>query len=208
MKKRLTKKEREAFVINEYLKDILVGLLLGDLYGRQKSAYAMFVFKQGLKNQDYLHHLYSIFNEYSASAPKSTTSLPHPKTEKCYTSFIFYTYSLLCFNEIYNMFYISGKKVIPVNIFDLLTPLGLAYWIADDGSWNKVNKYVTLCTDSFTLVEVQQLIEVLNTKFNLRCYKTKSGNNFRIIIPSYSIPTLRGLLSSHIPPMMKYKIGL
>lgn len=208
MKKRLTKKEREAFVINEYLKEILVGLLLGDLYGRQKSAYAMFVFKQGLKNQDYLHHLYSIFNEYSASAPKSTISLPHPKTGKCYTSFIFYTYSLLCFNEIYNMFYISGKKVIPVNIFDLLTPLCLAYWIADDGSWNKVNKYVTLCTDSFTLVEVQQLIEVLNTKFNLRCYKTKSGNNFRIIIPSYSIPTLRELLSSHIPPMMKYKIGL
>jgi hypothetical protein len=38
----------------------------------------MFVFKQGLKNQDYLHHLYSIFNEYSASAPKSTISLPHP----------------------------------------------------------------------------------------------------------------------------------
>lgn len=216
MKKRLTKKEREAFVINEYLKEILVGLLLGDLYGRQKSAYAMFVFKQGLKNQDYLHHLYSIFNEYSASAPKSTISLPHPAhnnflLRKCYTSFIFYTYSLLCFNEIYNMFYISGKKVIPVNIFDLLTPIrrvGLAYWIADDGSWNKVNKYVTLCTDSFTLVEVQQLIEILNTKFNLRCYKTKSGNNFRIIIPSYSIPTLRELLSSHIPPMMKYKIGL
>jgi LAGLIDADG DNA endonuclease family len=214
MKKRLKKKkEREAFIINEYLKEILVGLLLVDLYGRQKSAYAMFVFKQGLKNQDYLHHLYSIFNEYSASAPKSTTSLPNPKTGKCYTSFIFYTYSLLCFNDIYNMFYISGKKVIPVNIFDLLTPIrrvGLAYWIADDGSWNKVNKYVTLCTDSFTLVEVQQLIEVLNTKFNLRCYKTKSGNNFRIIIPSYSIPTLRlrELLYSHIPPMMKYKIGL
>ena len=84
--------------------------------------------------------------------------------------------------------------MIPVNIFDLLTPIrrvGLAYWIADDGSWNKVNKYVTLCTDSFTLVEVQQLIEILNTKFNLRCYKTKSGNNFRIIIPSYSIPTYR-----------------
>jgi hypothetical protein len=86
--------------------------------------------------------------------------------------------------------------------------LGLAYWIAYDGSWNKVNKYVTLCTDSFTLVEVLQLIEVLNTKFKLRCYKTKSCNNFIIIIPSYSIPTLRKLLSSHIPPMMKYKIGL
>jgi hypothetical protein len=52
----------------------------------------------------------------------------------------------------------SSKKVIPINIFYLLTPVSLAYWIADDGSWNKVGKYVTLCNDSFTLKEVLQLI--------------------------------------------------
>lgn len=35
-KKRLKKTEREDFVLNDYLKEILVGLLLGDLYGRKK----------------------------------------------------------------------------------------------------------------------------------------------------------------------------
>ena len=98
--------------------------------------------------------------------------------------------------------------MVPINIFNLLTPLSLAYWIADDGSWNKVSKYVTLCTDSYTLEEILKLIEVLNTKFNLRCYKVKCGNGFRIIIPSYSITALQELLSAHIPPMMKHKIGL
>jgi hypothetical protein len=76
--------------------------------------------------------------------------------------------------------------MVPINIFNLLTPLSLAYWIADDGSWNKVSKYVILCTDSYTLEEILKLIEVLNTKFNLRCYKVKCGNAFRIIILSYS----------------------
>jgi len=207
-KNRLTKKEREAFLINDYLKEILVGLLLGDLYGRKKSAYALFIFKQGLINKDYLNHLYSIFKDYTASGPKISNNPPHPKTGKCYISILFYTYSLPCFNELDDFFYVSGKKVVPINIFDLLTSVSLSYWIADDGSWNKVGKYVTLCTDSFTLVEVLQLIEVLNKKFNLNCYKVKCGNNFRIIIPSYSIPALQKLLSSHIPPMMKYKIGL
>jgi len=48
--------------------------------------------------------------------------------------------------------------MVPINIFYLLTPLSLAYWIADDGSLNKVGKYVTLCTDYFTLEEILQLI--------------------------------------------------
>lgn len=193
------------------MKEILVGLLLGDLYGRKKGDYTLFSFKQGLIHQDYLNHLYSIFKDYTASAPKIVNNFPHPKTGKCYNSILFYTYSLPCFNELYDLFYVSPlgrKKMVPINIFYLLTPLSLAYWIADDGSWNKVSKYVILCTDSYTLEEILKLIEVLNTKFNLRCYKVKCGNGFRIIIPSYSIPALQELLSAHIPPMMKHKIGL
>ena len=53
------------------------------------------------------------------------------------------------------MFDFSGKKVIQSNIGDYLTPISLAFWIGDDGSWNSVGPYVTLCTDSFTLEEVE-----------------------------------------------------
>jgi hypothetical protein len=81
--------------------------------------------------------LYSIFKDYTASAPKIVNNFPHPKTGKCYNSILFYTYSLPCFNELYDLFYVSPlgrKKMVPINIFNLLTPLSLAYWIADDGS--------------------------------------------------------------------------
>lgn len=57
---------------------------------------------------------------------------------------------------------------------------------------------MTLCTDSFTAVEVELLIDVLNKKFNLKSYKVKNGNNYRIIIPAYSVPVLQELLSLHI----------
>lgn len=178
------------------------------MHGRKRYAYVNFNFKQGLIHQDYLNHLYSIFKVFTASGPRLSGNGIHPKNGKSYISVVFYTYSLLCFNELYDLFYVSSKKVVPNNIFDLLTPLSLAYWIADDGCWNKVGKYVTLCTDSFTLDEVLLLIEVLNTKFNLNSYKVKCGNGFRIIIPAYSIVALRELLGSQMPPMMKYKIGL
>jgi hypothetical protein len=34
---------------------------------------------------------------------------------------------LPCFNEFRELFYIAGKKVIPNNIYELLTPKGLAF---------------------------------------------------------------------------------
>ena len=125
--RRLTKKEQEAFSLPSDLKEIFAGLLLGDLLGRFRYGKARFVFKQGLVHEDYLRHLYEIFKDYCPSAPKITNSLPHYKTGKIYSSILFSTFTLPCFNELYNLFYISGKKVIPSIIGELLTPLALAY---------------------------------------------------------------------------------
>ena len=149
------------------LKDILTGSLLGDLHGRLRYGKVSFVFKQGNSHQDYLNHLYELFSQYCPSAPKIERSSwkPSQRTGKVYSSIVFTTYTLPCFTELYNSFYVDGKKVIPLNIEELLTPLGLAYWIADDGSWNKVSKYLTFCTDSYSLAEVENLIKVRNTKF-------------------------------------------
>jgi hypothetical protein len=206
--KRLKNKEKAAFSIPSNLKEIFVGLLLGDLYGRSRYGNTRFVFKQGLIHKDYLYHLYELFSLFCPSEPKVTRGLSDTRTGKIYSSISFSTYTLPCFNELYTLFYLSGKKVIPNNIEDLLTPLSLAYWIADDGSWNKPQRYVSLSTESFTLAEVEVLIKVLNTKFNLSCYKSRNGAAYKIIIPSYSVPVLQELLSPHIPPMLRHKIGL
>jgi hypothetical protein len=85
----------------------------------------------------------------------------------------------------------------------------LAYWICDDGSFHKRDGYVVLCTDSFTKAEVELLANTINEKWDLKCYISKTNNgNYRIIIPSYSVPKLQGLLKDIMPPMMLYKIGL
>jgi hypothetical protein len=207
---RLKKIEKLAFTVPKILRDILVGLLLGDLHGRFRYNKTSFAFKQGISHKEYISHLYELFQKYSPSAPKINESLPDPRTGKVYKSIIFTTYTLPCFNELYNLFYLSPsrQKIVPDNIEELLTSRSLAYWIADDGSWNKVGKYISLSTDSFKLEEVELLIEVLNKKFNFNSYKVKNGKNYKIIIPSYSISTLQKLVLPYIPSMMTYKIGL
>jgi hypothetical protein len=79
--------------------------------------------------------------------------LPNRRIGKVYSSIGFSTYTLPCFNELYNLFYLSPskQKIVPDNIDELLIPQSLAYWIADDSSWNKLGKYMSLNTDSLTL---------------------------------------------------------
>ena len=53
------------------------------------------------------------------------------------------------------MFYKKGRKKIPVNIYEYLTPLALAVWIQDDGGF--ANHGIRVATNSFKLKEVELL---------------------------------------------------
>ena len=59
----------------------------------------------------------------------------------------------------------KGKKVIPLNISEYLTPLALAVWVMDDGG--RANNGVRIAANSFTLKEVELLSDVLKSKYNL-----------------------------------------
>jgi LAGLIDADG DNA endonuclease family len=65
------------------------------------------------------------------------------------------------------MWYLNGKKVVPGNIIELLTPVGLAHWIMGDGS--SQNTGLHLSVYAFTTVEVKLLMNVLKEKFDLKC---------------------------------------
>jgi hypothetical protein len=160
------------------------------------------------KNKDYIYHLYELFEPYCRSVPKITNRLPDKRTGKVYSSVRFNTYSLPCFNEFYNLFYLEGKKIIPKNMWDLMTPLSLAYWICcpntrtkflsvgDDGSVYRRDYCFALCTDSYSLTEVTLLTEVLAEKFKLKCNLYSNGNGFRIRISKTSLPSELHLLIS------------
>jgi hypothetical protein len=85
--RRLTRAERAEFVLSAELKDILVGLFLGDLYGEKKTinSNVHLQFVQGLVNKDYLHHLYELS---TSSGPKAACCLiPREGGDKC-SSFV------------------------------------------------------------------------------------------------------------------------
>ena len=165
--KRLTNTERNSFSVSPDLQDIVIGLILGDLYISRRYDNAKLEFEQGLVNKDYIFHLYDLFKDYSNSEPKISDRKPNFRTNKIYTRVRFQTKSLPCFNEYHNLFYVNRIKKIPLNIGELLTARGLAYWAMDDGS--KAGSGFHLNTNSYTLEELLLLIKVLKENFDLDC---------------------------------------
>src|SRR5690606_35467523 len=142
---RLTNVQRNNFSISPHLNEILIGLSLGDLHVNKDYTNARLQFKQGLINKEYIYHLFDLFSSYSNMKGPKHLEFFDKRTNKVYNSIYFRTYSLPCFNYYYHLFYVDKIKRIPLNIGELLTPVGLAYWAMDDGS--KSGSGFSFCTD-------------------------------------------------------------
>ena len=156
-------------ILNDHLKQSLIGLILGDvsLEKATNNSNIRLRFDQSISiHSEYIYFLYNLFKDYTLSPPKSTNRKPDSRTGKIYNSLIFKTRMLPCFNYLWDLFYINKVKTIPSNIGDLLTEVGLAFWIMDDGGLGS-NGTLNLHTDSYTLSEVNLLIEVLKRNFDI-----------------------------------------
>lgn len=106
-----------------------------------------------------------------------------------------------------NLFYYEGKKIIPSNLGDLLTPLGLAYLAMVAGTSKKCGGFY-FCTTNYTVEDNKYLSSILNTKFDLNTTLHKHGgkDQYRIYVPKSKMNELIALIGPHIHPTMKYKI--
>jgi hypothetical protein len=123
-----------------------------------------------------------------------------------YISISLTTLQLPCFNHLRTLFYnAEGIKVVPKNIYDILTPAGLAHWIQRDGSYHK-NGGAHLSTYAFSSEDIFLLEKVLVGKFHLKVtihpYKTRP----RIYIHKESLNKLKQLVLPAAWPRRDYEI--
>jgi hypothetical protein len=167
---------------------IIKGLLLGDLSCQKLTpkSNCRLRFGQSGEHREYLIHLYYLFKPYCKSSYKVRKTFDK-RTNKFHDKIYFNINTLPIFNKFYELFYLDGVKV-PKKIGDLLTPIGLAYWAMHDG--NKTCFGFRLNSQSFTLEEIQLLIQVLKENFDLNCTihrHNKKTQQYRIYISSNSM---------------------
>lgn len=105
------------------------------------------------EKDNYLFSLYQLLEPLVGMDPAILTRKPYKRTGKTYKSIYFMTLAFPCLNEFYDLFFKDKVKIIPENLDKLLTPVGLAYWIMDDGGIT-VYKQTVLHTRAFSKEEV------------------------------------------------------
>lgn len=95
---------------------------------------------------------------------------------------------------------------MPDNIWHLLTPRALAYWIMDDGGKGSYNEMI-LHTRSFTLQEVKLLQSVLQGKYQLRTRLVeKTPGQWVIVISVKQVHPLKDIVAPYMSRDMLYKL--
>jgi len=193
-----------TIVLTPYIKGALVGLILGDMWiqKRKPTWNARLGFERSMIHFDYFWRVFILLSHYCGSFPYFRH---HVRKGISSYDIAFQTRALPCFTELYHIFYFNGVKIIPSNIFELLTPTALAHWICCDGSAKPGG--LELCTDSYTIPEVVLLINVLIIKYRFDCtLRFHSGKYPRIYIPTKSMAILRSIVLPYMDPSMLYKL--
>ena len=106
-----------------------------------------------------------------------------------------------------SLFYINKVKIVPKDIYNLLTPVALAHLIMGDGVAKQSG--LIICTDSYNIVDVVRLMNVLIIRYNLDCtIRFHTPTQPRIYIRQSSMPAIRELVKPDMAKSMLYKIRL
>lgn len=196
---------------NKEIISILVGSLLGDCHGeRLLNGGVRFRFKQSIIHKEYLFFLHKKILDLGYTNNILPYLVKQNLNNKIFESYCFNTYSFTSLLWLYKIFYKNKKKIIPSEkyIYDLLTPLAIAIWIQDDGTWHYSS--VRIATYNFKLNEIEILKSVLYKKFKIKSsiHHFSKSNQYQLYIKKESIDLLRSLISSFFHKSMLYKLGI
>jgi len=203
---RYTKLVSSMVKLSNYNKSIIIGLLLSDgwlTFASKTNKNARLGFKQTVNNAYYVLFIFNELSHY-CSYPYYAES---KRSGKVHYNLGFFTRGLPCFTELHPLFYINNVKIIPEDIYNLLTPVALAHLIMGDGGFK--SKGIYICTDSYTIQDTVRLMSVLIIRYDLKCTLHKASNEqgYRIYISRNSLYKVKKLVKSYFIPSMYYKLG-
>lgn len=196
---------REVEKLTKQQREILVGKLLGDGHLELNGKYPRLKIDQTQGQKEYVFWLYKKFSLLVCKKPYLMKFFDK-RVNKFYYHWRFATKSLPVFKIWQTLFYKERIKVIPKNIFKLLTPLSLAVWYMDDGYRRRDCNGIYLCTSAYKISEHKLLQKCLKEKFSLETNLHYAAGQVRIYIPARCSRNFCKIVEKYIIPSFSYKL--
>lgn len=192
------------------LEQFIRGSLLGDgcIPKIQKNSknYRM-TFGHGLKQICYLNWKHQFLNNFDLSGKIVTRIAVSNRYKNGYcTSIHFKSNTHPIFTKFRKLYYPEEIKVLNKEDIIFLNEQALAIWFMDDGYINtpkNKSSFAVLCTTSFSKKETEFLINLLFTKWKLKCSYYSSEKGIRFSVDSSK--ELIKLINPYIVDCLKYK---
>lgn len=197
----LTARKNLKLYVSDRQREILVGCLLGDAYITKLGKIQI---EQCSKQSDYIKWKYQELASISyPNPPKEVIRHEKRDNNRITKSFRFWTRQY--FRSWRDKFYIDQQKIFPTDLVTWVTPLSIAVWFMDDGSYDK--KYNCIfSTECFNTQSLSVLTRMLQT-FGIETTLNKDSiSSFRLRIRSKSLNKFFELIRSHIHHSMLYKL--
>lgn len=198
-KQGLSSNRYEILKQDDNFKQFIIGSILGD--GSIESS-GRLTFGHSEKQLDYLKWKLGFLKSYSLSngtITKCTQVSTRYKSGEC-TSYHSKSKTHSYFKDLRKTFY-SERKNIEKDLIKEMNEFGLAIWYMDDGGI--CTRSYQINSQSFTNNEVEFLIKILKTNFNIEASYDK--NNV-IYIKTCSKELFKNLIEPYVIPCMKYKL--
>lgn len=187
--------------VSDEQKQIVIGSLLGD---GSISKQGRLTLCHGSKQIEYLMWKVLLMSPFM-----SKISLRHSidkRSGKLNAGWVSYSTTHSYFKEMWGLFYPHGKKVFP-DLTDI-SPLSLAIWYMDDGTYTQEYGFSYLCTQCFTEDENHKIANLLSNQYHINTKVHHAGQGkFRIGMNRDASMTLFSIVGRFIHPSLMYKMG-
>jgi hypothetical protein len=201
--------------INENVKQVLLGTILGDAHLPRSSKNASYSCGHSPKQKDYLYWVAKILNQNFKIRISFYNREKH--NQKIY---IVSTPCSPILTNLHNIFYRKSQKpnrnwekIVNPEILEQLDPLGLAVWYCDDGTYTVRDKSCALMTQGFTYNENLILKDYFLNNWKIKCIvqkdyrKSHNKTYYKLVFHKEEACKFLTLITDFIPESMVYKLG-
>jgi recombination protein RecA len=180
---------------------VLIGTLLGDGCLAMHGHHARLHVKHKAAHRSLAEFKRSTFESYLSMGLHEFDQRLSGKRYPCVQ---FVTRTSPVFTHWRRRFYCDGRKQVPNDITELLTPLAIAVWFMDDGSADHCG--VTIQTHSFDDQEVERLARALLEGFDIVATMRANKGRSILYIGKQQLPRFKSIVQPFILEALEYKL--